>query len=45
MEMAAALGVAELPACLVFAPEDEVAVEYYLIPRLRWTASSLRTTR
>ena len=34
MEMAAALGVAELPACLVFAPEDEVAVEYYLIPRL-----------
>ena len=34
MEIAAALGVAELPACFVFAPEDEVAVEYYLIPGL-----------
>ena len=34
MAMEAALRMGELPACFVFAPEDEVAVEYYLIPRL-----------
>ncbi|PUZ61407.1 hypothetical protein GQ55_4G273700 [Panicum hallii var. hallii] len=34
MEMESALRVADLPACLVFAPEDEVAVEFYLLPRL-----------
>jgi hypothetical protein len=32
--MEAALRMADLPAGFVFAPEDEVAVEYYLLPRL-----------